>query len=282
MSLSPAAAANHENERRAKASKVARWIAVLTFLLGGVLLVGVGVDTKEDDSVTHKVERKTVSPFGGDASKETTRSTEVKSGEPDRSLIGRAFDDGPLGVLFRLVLAALVAFGLAALVQRVLLGEYGITIGPVSLPALAPISVGTAEEVIDLITESPEITAILAPGGRRGPQPNPQYMKIEDDRLALLSIRIEIEERLRDLADAAGLEGDIPIANLPGRLVDAGVFDYAAAKGLEKFIDVGDRVAAGADLEPEAASKLRDRAFGLLYALAELRKRLKVQKGSND
>ena len=280
MSPSPVPAPNKEHERRAKASKVARWVAVLVFLLGVVLLLGIGIDTKEGGGVAHKVERKTVSVGGRRASEETTKSTEVKSGEPDRSLIGRAFDNGPVGILFRLVLAALVAFGLAALVQRVLLGEYGISIGPLSLPALTPISSGIADEVVDLIDESPEFTSILRPG-RRGPQPDPQYMKIEDDRLALLSIRIELEERLRDLASAANLDEDSPLASLPGKLADAGVFDYSAAKGLEKFIDIGDRVAAGAEVESEAASKLRDRAFGLLYALAELRKRLKQQKGSN-
>jgi hypothetical protein len=277
--LSPAAA-EAEHERRAKASKSARLVAIATFCIGAFMLFLVGVDTNEDNGVAYKVERKTVSTAGQPSSRETTRSTEMKSPEPDRSLVGRAFDDGPIGILLRLMLAALVAFALAALIQRVLLGEYGITIGPLALPALPAISLGTAKEVVDLIEESPEFTAIL-PAGPRGPQPHPQYMKIEDDRLALLSIRIELEERLRDLAAAAGVDEDAPLARLPGLLVDAGVFDYSAAKGLEKFIEVGDRVAKGAEVDPEAASKLRDRAFGLLYALAELRKRLMQREGSN-
>lgn len=187
-------------------------------------------------------------------------------------MVGRAFGGGAAPVLFQLLLAGLAAFAAGALVQRVWLGEYGITVGPVSLPSLTPVSEEAASAAVDLITESPEFAQILHPGPR-GPQPFPQFQTIDDDHLSLLSIRIELEERLRELAATAGLDRDIALSKLPTRLAHEGVFDEQAARGLRSLIDIGDRIAAGAKVDTEAATKLRDRAYDVLYAIGELRRR---------
>jgi preprotein translocase subunit SecG len=262
-----------EVARRGAASRAARVVAALVFVFAALMLLLGNPAPERELGITYKVERTAV---GDRAPAKTTTTTEARSEGSDGSLLSRAFDGGSASVLFRLLLAAAIAFLAGAVVQRVWLGEYGVTLGPVSLPALPAVSVATAEEAVDLITESPQISALLGPGPR-GPQPHPQFMQVEDDRLAMISIRIEIEERLRELAIAAGLDRDIPLSRLPARLADEGVFDRTAAEGLERYIEVGDRIAAGADITAEAATKLRDRAFGLLYALAELRRRIVSQ-----
>ena len=179
---------------------------------------------------------------------------------------------GAAALILQLLLAGVAAFGAGALVQRILLGEYGITLGPVSLPALPPISGDAAAKAVDLIKSSPEFTELLPPGPR-GPQPHPQYTEIEDERLALISIRTELEARLRALAQALDMDRDIAIERLPSRLVNRGVIDQAAARGLDQLLSIGDSIAAGAEIEPEAATNLQEQAGDVLYAIGELRRR---------
>jgi hypothetical protein len=262
--------------QRDRASRLARIAAILVFALTAALLLAVDAGPDPGIEVSRKVETTKASPSATPT--QITATTEAKSPAPDRSLLARAFEGGSASLIFRILIAAGVAFLAGAFVQRVILGEYGFTIGPLSLPMLAPVSVAQAEEVVDLITESPQLSSLLAPGGLRRSHPFPQYHHIEDDRLALISIRIQIEERLRALATALGLDSDIGIARLPARLAQEGVLDPQAKEGVEKFIAVGDRIANGAVVDPAAASDLREQAGSLLYALAELRLRTQEQK----
>jgi hypothetical protein len=269
-----------ERRRRAQASGAARIVAAVVFLLALGLLIFNGTGSGGDlGSMKEKTVTETTTGGGKPKTVKKTTSTETSSAEPDRSLVGRAFGGGAAPALFQILLAGLGAFAAGALVQRVWLGEYGVTVGPVSLPALPLISEPAATEAIDLITESPEFTEILGPGPR-GPQPFPQFQTIHDERLSLLSIRIELEQRLRSLAAAAGLDEDIALTRLPTRIAHTGIFNEQAARGLRKLIEIGDRIAAGAKVDPEAGTKLRDRAFDVLYALGELRRRATQRKES--
>jgi hypothetical protein len=193
---------------------------------------------------------------------------------------GRAFANGAAPVMFQVLLGALAAFAAGAFIQRILLGEYGITVGPISVPELTPVEEPAAAKAVDLITESPEISAILDTyiSGFRGPQPSPQFTYVEDSRLALLSIRTELEQRLRELALAVGIDRDIALSRLPTRLMFAGTIDEKVASGLRQLIEIGDRIAAGAQVEPDAEAKLRDQASYVLYALGELRRRVSQQR----
>lgn len=254
-------------------------MVVLVFVLAATLLLALaGPDSGLE--VSRKVEATKRSPVGAPA--RITTTTEATSPAPDRSLLARAFEEGSASVVFRVLIAAGVAFIAGAFVQRVLLGEYGFTIGPLSVPTLAPVSVAQAEEVKDLITESPQLSSLLAPGGLRRSHPFPLYQQIEDDRLALISIRIELEERLRALAVARGLDSEIPFARLPARLAREGTLDAQATKGIEKLIAVGDRIADGAIVDPAAATDLREQAGQLLYALSELRLRTQEQRKEHN
>lgn len=262
-----------ERSRRAQASRVAAIVAVVVFALGLVLLVANGVGA-DDPAEARKSTTATEEIRGGgkpDSTKKTV-TTEVSTPASDESLVGRAFGGGAVPILFQLLVTGVAAFAAGALVQRVMLGEYGITVGPVSLPTLPVIEEDTAAEAVEQIRESPEIAALLRPGPR-GPQPFPQFQSVEDDRLALLSIRIELEEKLRALAQEVGVDRDVSLRRLPNRLAQTGVIEYTAAEGLRKLVDIGDRIAAGAAVEPNAAEKIRNQAFSILYALGELRRR---------
>ena len=99
-------------------------------------------------------------------------------------------------------------------------------------------------------------------------------MSIEDDHLAMLSIRIDLEQRDQgELANTVGLDRDIPLTKLPRRLAEKSIINKQAAQGLNELIELGDRVAGGAKVEPEAASKLRDGAIDVLYGLSVLTSR---------
>jgi hypothetical protein len=183
--------------QRARASSAARVVAAIVFVLTAVLLLAADAGPDQGVEISRKVETTRTS---ASAPTQITTTTEARSSAPDRSLLARAFEGGSASVIFRILIAVGVAFLAGAVVQRVMLGEYGFTIGPLSLPTLTPVSVEQAKEVIDLITKSPQLSSLLSPGGLRRSHPFPQYQQIEDDRLALISIRIELEERLRALA----------------------------------------------------------------------------------
>src|SRR5215211_1172135 len=275
-----------ERERR-RASLFAGVVAAVVFGAALILLFmnGIGGDVQKD-AVKITESSETVNQAGKPSSEKRTISRETTPAVPDQSLIGRAFANGAAPILFQFLLAALAAFAAGFFIQRVLLGAYGITVGPVSFPELPSVKEPATAEAGDLIKESPQIAAILKElkespqiaailgPGPRGQQPFPQFMSIEDDRLALLSIRTELEKQLRELAEAAGVDRDVALSRLPSRLVLAGAIDDQAARGLRQLIEIGDRIAAGAEVEPDADTRLRNQAFDVLYALGELRRRI--------
>lgn len=262
-----------EHKNRARATNLARIAAVALLVLSlSFLLLNPPSPSDNGPQVTTTSTTVTTSQPSAPVTTTETKTTETKPAEVDNSPIGRVMSGSAAPLLFQVLLAILGAFLVGAIVQRVWLGEFGFTIGPVSIPALPPITAKAATEVVDLISDSPTFSEILTPGPRQG-HPFPQFMSIEDDRLALLSLRTELEHRLRELAVVVGLDQDINLGRLPERLARAYVFDLSAAQGLRKYIEIGDRIAGGAKVTPEAASKLRDEAFDVLYALAELRRR---------
>jgi hypothetical protein len=251
---------------RAAASHTARIVAAVAFVLallviGAALIDGDGWGSAGTSTVTKKVK------VPGDP----TKTIETSSPSEDSALDALIGSDATR-VFLQLALAGIVAFAAGAVVQRVWLGEYGITLGPVSLPSLAPVSAAAAEEAVDLIKESPELGDLMKPGRRR-PQPFPQFWNIEDERLALISIRIELEDRLRQLAQSVGIDRDVALRRLPERLVREGVFDEQAADGIRRLLKIGDRIVAGAKVEADAGEKLKSQARNVLYALGELRRR---------
>ncbi len=199
----------------------------------------------------------------------TTTTTEKTTVGPDRSLIGRALGLGAGPYLMQTLLAALVAFTSGAIVQRVILGEYGFTVGPVSLPALPPVTEEATLAALEGVAEAPEIAEISLPSERHVQTP-PLYTLLEEPRLGLVSIRIDLETRLRALSEALGVDPEVPLVRLPERLRARRQLSPEAARGIVELLRIGDRIVAGADVEEGAADKLRSETKTVMYALDEL------------
>jgi len=198
-----------------------------------------------------------------------TTTTERTTVGPDRSLIGRALGLGAGPYLLQTLLAALVAFASGAIVQRVILGEYGVTVGPVSLPALPPVTEEATLAALEGVAEAPEIAEISLPSERHVQTP-PLYTRLEEPRLGLVSIRIDLETRLRALSDALGVDPEVPLVRLPERLMAMRKLSPEAARGIVELLRIGDRIVAGADVDEGAADRLRSETKTVMYALDEL------------
>ncbi|WP_143544746.1 hypothetical protein [Salinibacterium xinjiangense] len=262
----------HERASRKQATALARVVSIVLFTGALVALVATTplAANPTPSSTRTTTEEVTYAPAG--RTRVHTQSTVEADPLEDQSLLTRMFSSGASPLLFQVLLAGAGAFVFGAFVQRIWLGEYGLTIGPVSLPALPAITEKTASEVADSIKESPRLEDLPGPG-RRGPQPAPQFQAIADNRLALISIRIELEEKLRNLAVAVGVDKEVELEKIPARLVRLDIIDDAGANGILKFLDAGDRIVAGAKVEPAAAVTLRSQAFLLLNGLDVLRSR---------
>ncbi len=260
-----------EVRQRRRVTLVAAVVALVVFIAGLSFIAIKGFTVHSTPAVTTSTSTET-STTGGQATTKTVYSKVTTVAGTDDSFVGLAFGEGATPFLVEVAIGALLAFGSGALVQRIWLGEYGITLGPVAIPALAPITEAAAGKIVDQINESPTIREILGPGPK-GPAPHPIYREVSDPRTALIVLRGEVEARLRDLAITMGLDRDIETSRLPARLARAGVFSEDIADGLKSLLNIGDRVAQGAEITDAAAGTLRDSGTSVLYALAELTRR---------
>lgn len=215
------------------------------------------------------ITQQTTSAPGRPPATVTTSTTETTTVGPDRSLIGRALGLGAGPYLLQTLLAAMVAFAAGAIVQRVMLGEYGVTVGPVSLPALPPVTEEATVAALEGVAEAPEIAKIPLPSERHVQTP-PLYTRLEEPRLGLVSIRIDLETRLRALGDTLGIDPEVPLLRLPERLRATNQLSPEVARGIVELLRIGDRIVAGADVEEAAADKLRSETKTVMYALDEL------------
>ena len=118
-----------------KVNVVAAFAALLVFCGAGVALLSQAIPEKRDGKVPGETTRTTTrtSEEGADAEGETdkkARSEVIEEKEPveraDESLLGRALDNSAAVIILRLGLALLAAFVFGLIVQRVLLGRYGL------------------------------------------------------------------------------------------------------------------------------------------------------------
>jgi hypothetical protein len=98
----------------------------------------------------------------------------------------------------------------------------------------------------------------------------PLFERLDDSPLRLISLRIDLETRLRELADVAGVDQDVPLWRLLERLVRQGIFSRSTARGISELLVICDRIVAGADVDAAAAPKLLSESANVLYALDEL------------
>jgi hypothetical protein len=71
-----------------------------------------------------------------------------------------------------------------------------------------------------------------------------------DPNLAIVGIRIEIEKRIRELAEIEGLRLNQPLSRLLRELQFRGVLNQTVFTGLQEIVMAGNQAAHGARVEP--------------------------------
>ena len=108
----------------------------------------------------------------------------------------------------------------------------------------------------DLSKAAKEVTDSLGTGDSSGDDSPDVFAEVVelDSNLALAYLRIEIEKRLRELAEDAGIDPHrIPLKRLMNELSSAGLLPQSARNGLNKLIYAGNHAAHGVDVEPGVA-----------------------------
>lgn len=85
--------------------------------------------------------------------------------------------------------------------------------------------------------------------------PEPSFLTIagQDPGLALTGLRIEIEKRLRSLAERAGIPKTRPLTQLTRDLQERDVLSAESAAGLRDLIALGNQAAHGVQMGPDVA-----------------------------
>ena len=88
-----------------------------------------------------------------------------------------------------------------------------------------------------------------------------------DPNLALVGIRIEIEKRIRKLAEIEGLKLNQPLSRLLRELNQRGVLSQMVFSGLQEIVSAGNQAAHGAKVEPSVTDWAFDMGQNILLAM---------------
>jgi hypothetical protein len=268
-----------EIRRRRRANRFAAGTAIAV-AIGATIVIILSLNTTALDLITKKTtETNEQTTAEGKAPGTVNRKvTEITEPADDTSLWALMFRNRGVVYILQFAFVPLAAFLAGAVVQRVMLGEYGISVGALSFPSLPTVQEDEAREALQRIVESPKLPGIVK-GYPRDEQPLFEFPDLPDDRLAFINIRLEIEDRLRKLAEAAGLDKSKDVSKLIDDLREENILDRAAAKGLKEMILLGDRAMEGASVDTAVLSRARDTVIRVLYGLDELRRRVLIEQG---
>ena len=214
---------------------------------------------------------------GAPAANAGTITTETTSTTAP-GLLDRLLAPG-LVVLLQLGVIALAAFVAAAVTQRVLLGLYDFSLGPLTVPKITRDDVSRAgdevveglrrqtaagsavQEVLGQFSANAEIA--VAQAGVAIGEPTPAL----DPNLQLVEFRIELEKQLRALAERFDLPPSGPLGRLVIVLRNRGILDAGIASALSDLIDLGNRAAHGSEVAPEAGAWAQRQGPLLIEAL---------------
>jgi len=120
--------------------------------------------------------------------------------------------------------------------------------------------VQAAGQKVSRITATPHANRVAL-------QPSSSLLSEGDPNLALVSLRIEIERRLRALAERHEISNWRSLSQLVRMLRERGVVDDQASSGLDELIRAGNNAAHGARVERSAAAWAIDHGPEVLAAL---------------
>lgn len=263
--------------RAARATAIV--VGILVFLAASAVLVAAPlvIPLEERPETTTTITTTTETTTDADGAT-TTKTVQTEQQEPvlsteDTSIIGRAFANPGLPIVLAYAVALLVAYISAALLHRFLIGQFGIKLGPLELAPVTEAAVGHAVAKLSTSSLGDTIRSIQIPG-EPSFQRMPLYTDIADRTQRFLTLRFELESRLRRLAEARGIEAaEIPARGLPWALAAEALLDGKAAGAMEDLLGLGDRVAAGAEVEPSTLKLLNEGETLplLLWTLDQLR-----------
>jgi len=135
----------------------------------------------------------------------------------------------------------------------------------VEFPGGGKIELRDVQNAVSKATEEASDAAI----GRAGIYADEMPPDIDPD-LALVGLRIEIERRVRRLANKAGVESQKSLARTIRTLQKEGVLASASVSGLQELVVFGNQAAHGKAVDREAAEWARDYGPQVLAALDEV------------
>jgi hypothetical protein len=244
--------------------KHADWIAggafLVAFILLFVLLSNTALQNFPTTTATTTSTLQTVRNARGIA--QQTKTVETTSSD-----VVPSFWQGVIGhrtpVILLIVITLLLAFLVAGAVQRVLLGNYGFSIGPLTIPAI------TAEQVKEAADST---LAGVPPEDQVAPSkdtPEATWETVSDPNLALAGWRIEIERELRRI----GEEYNIPpsqnrsAGRLLASLSGTGAIEPEVVQGLRRLISLANEGVHGASVDQSVIHVLRDEGRNVLQYL---------------
>jgi hypothetical protein len=262
---------------RRLADQIAASVFVLLFIVFAVVALSgaqlAGFPSGQTHTVTIETTEALASP--GPSAVPSTRITTDATTTTGPGLLDLLVTPGLLWVL-RLGLAAAAAFVAAAMVQRVLLGLYGFSLGPLTVPQITKEDLEAASErLMNALSGQPAapqpavgVRTEAGPASGTGAALDAWIIASPSDpSLQLVSLRIEIEKRLRQLATTRGIRHAGSSAGLLRELTDQGAIDQAAASALADLIGMGNRAAHGVPVSDAAGEWATRYGPGLLDVL---------------
>jgi hypothetical protein len=178
----------------------------------------------------------------------------------------------------------LAAYLIAALAQRIMLGRYAISVGPLSVPEITPeqvegyfrtaLSATTSDQqmISDANLESPpgplpDFPRTLAP------ETSPAWAKISDPNLALAGWRIDLERQLRRIAEEFHIPGSDQriIRRMVSSLADREIISHTVANSLQDLLTLANQGVHGAKVDDGVLDVLRADGLQLLEYLESVR-----------
>lgn len=283
-----------------QSSRLAAWVAAaIVFIFGGLLLflpdtaqrldeLSVG---GERDSTQGVVVDSVTETSTDSAGITTTTTTETIHRENLGSPWVRVFGSPAIVFLFRILVVAILAFLIAALIYRTAVARFTIRGGNPwmelaeldrqdAVDALDDLLLGTPRlrEKVDglrVVTKEKirrgapgfQVDRTLEDGTLLAGLPYPISKVFDDPNVAMSSFRIELEQRLRKLANSRAIDPTLNLKDLLGEMATDGIFEEAAVRGFANLVDLGDRAVRGSGIDSGIVDWVREDGVPLLGAL---------------
>lgn len=206
----------------------------------------------------------------------SSESVVTSTAAPDTSALGRALANPNAPILIGVLASLVVAFLVAAAVQRVYVGRFGVKLGPLEVPELVitPAETSAAADRIGLPDVVPSRNVANAAAWWTEPPP-----PTADPQDSFLYQTTALESGLRQVARKLR-GGDEPLVKINDvlRLLSDHVRTIAADReaeisamdGIARLVAIGDRIRRGATVAPEAEVALRSAFVAAITRLAAL------------